>query len=49
MNLSDPIQLQTTLLSLSANNTATIRAGENALKPFLKTPACLPALINQVC
>ena len=46
--LQDATQLEALLLSLSANDTAIIRQGEKQLKPFLKKPESLPALIQQV-
>ena len=36
------------LKSLSANDTAVIKQGEKKLKPFLKRPESIPALLRQV-
>ena len=45
---NDPAALTNVLNMLSANDTATIKEGEKLLKPFLKTPNCIPSLINQL-
>ena len=46
LNLSDSAVLISVLVCLSQNDTAVIRQAEKALKPFMKTLACLPAFIN---
>ena len=45
---NDPLALTNVLTMLSANDTAAIKEGEKLLKPFLKTPNCIPSLINQL-
>ena len=45
---NDPAALAHILSKLSANDTATIRQGEKELKQFLKTPACIAALLQQI-
>lgn len=47
-NLNDPAVLVAVLSSLNANDTAIIRKAEKALKPFMKTLACVPALMQQL-
>lgn len=45
---SNPAQLESLLSQLSVNDTNTIKRAEASLKPFLKKPSCLPALLTQL-
>ena len=45
---SDSAALSRTLAMLSQPDTAIVRQGEKALKPFLKTSSCILALMNQI-
>jgi hypothetical protein len=47
-DLNDPAQLGQVLQMLSANDGATIKQGEKLLKGFLKQPASVPAVLNQM-
>ena len=44
----DVVQLATLLSALTQPNTDAIRSAEAALKPILKNPACIPALVKVV-
>mgnify|MGYP003386949967 CR=1 FL=1 len=48
LNLSDPTILVSVLSSLNTNDTVIIRKAEKALKPFMKTLACVPAMMQQL-
>lgn len=45
---SNPAQLEGLLSQLSVSDTNTIKRAEATLKPFLKKPSCLPALLQQL-
>lgn len=45
---SDPAQLTAVLEMLCLSDTAQIKRGEKMLKPFLKNPGCILALVHQV-
>lgn len=45
---SDPVALARVLTMLSQPDTAVVRDGEKILKPFLKLPSCIVALMNQI-
>jgi hypothetical protein len=47
-DLTNSAQLTTVLSMLSANDTATVKKGEKALKPFLKQPASTQHLLSQI-
>jgi hypothetical protein len=47
-DLADPSQLELVLEALGTNNTGIIRQAEEALKPFLKRPVCIPSLLRQI-
>ena len=49
IDFSNPSNLEHVLSSLGANDTTVIRQAEKQLKPFLKKPVSVLALINQVC
>jgi hypothetical protein len=44
----DTAALTHVLNMLSMNDTKVVTEGEKLLKPFLKQPTCIPALINQI-
>ena len=46
--VNNPADLVNVLTMLSANDTNIVKQGEKALKPILKQPMCLPALLNIV-
>jgi Importin-beta N-terminal domain len=47
-NFANPADLTTVLNMLSVGDTDVIKQGEQLLKPFLKNPGCIPALLGQV-
>lgn len=46
--VTNPSQLEELLGQLSVSDTSTIQRAEAVLKPFLKKPSCLPALLQQL-
>ena len=47
-NLTDPAFLEQVLEALGANNTDMIREAETILKPFVKDPASIPHMLQQI-
>ena len=47
-DLTNPSTLEQVLEALGANNTDTIREAEAILKPFVKEPASIPHMLQQI-
>lgn len=47
-DLTDPASLEQVLEALGANSTDIIRQAESILKPFVKEPASIPHMLQQI-
>jgi hypothetical protein len=47
-DLTDPASLEQVLEALGANSTDIIREAETILKPFVKNPASIPHMLQQI-